>query len=100
MTVVRTAAVREVVYPEHVDPVISPHELAGMRRCGSRAFAVHCSPLGLTQLEVNQEDGPFGARLYTEMRRQSCLANPYAELVSRVSQMSAVCGRDSEMMMI
>ena len=33
----------------------------------------YCSSLGLTQLEVNQEDGPFGARLYTEMRRQKGL---------------------------
>lgn len=64
--------VREVVYPEHVDPVIPRMSL---QEC---VDAVHehlqyCSSLGLTQLEVNQEDGPFGARLYTEMRRQKGL---------------------------
>ena len=78
--------VREVVYPEHVDPVIPRMSL---QEC---VDAVHehlqyCSSLGLTQLEVNQEDGPFGARLYTEMRRHEGAAlPPYAELVSRVSQ--------------
>ncbi len=93
MMVVRTASYAEVVYPEHVDPVIPR---MSMQEC---VDAVHehlqyCSSLGLTQLEDEIRGGrdPSGARLYTEMRRQKGLPCHLTLNCGyrRVSHMSAV----------
>lgn len=67
-----SGAVREATYPEVVDPVI-PRMTFQETVEAVDDYLHYCASLGLTQLEVNQEDGPYGARLYQEIRRQKGL---------------------------
>lgn len=67
-----TGVVREGTYPAVVDPVI-PRMSFQETIDAVDDYMLYCASIGLTQLAVNQEDGPFGARLYQELRRQKGL---------------------------
>lgn len=63
-----TGVIYDLVYPETVDPIVPRPDLAETVEMLDE-YLQYASSLGITQLAINQEDGPFGARKYQELRR-------------------------------